>query len=220
MYVNIIRMSFFAYHYIESLLLSTGGPKRRGLFNSEAVFDSTLVDTIEKQMIEYGAALGACRSELALQIISCTYKDKNWESEDAPDIRKFINEAFQSSEIIPHKVVRPISFLRHGKVVAVSTLHNKEIQAGLEQIFIEALLWGLSHPNEFKSWYDKDFEEKTSKLDKYRELGLDITYIPTLPQYLSECDKMIEDYQHKMGSLPQTIPAKLLLDAEALGVTV
>lgn len=212
-------MSFFAYHYMENLLLATGGPKRRSFFNSEAVFDATLVDTVEKQMIEYGAALGACRSKLALQIITSAYKDKNWESEDAPDIKKFITEAFQSDEVVPTKVVQPISFLKQGNEVAVTTLHNREIQAGLEQIFIEALLWGLSHPNEFKSWYEKDYEEKIRNLDKYMESGLDINSIPTLFQYLSECDKMIDDYQQKMGPLPQTIPHRLIADVEQLGVT-
>ena len=91
-------MSFFAYHYIEQILISAGGPRRRSILNSEAVFDSNLVEVVEKQMIEYGAALGACRSKLALQIIACIYKDKNWESGDAPDIVDFIGKAFKTSE--------------------------------------------------------------------------------------------------------------------------
>ena len=217
-------MSFLAYHFIEGVLIKSGGPKRKSLFNSEAVFDSILVDTVVEQMIDYASALGACRSKLALQIISNMFKDRNWDTDDAPNILVFINkmEEWKIENIIaPHEIIKLPSFVEHfGKTVPVSILHKREMQADLEQKFLFALLLGLANPDKFKLWFEEDFKEKENKLEEYKKAGLDIDFIPTLQQYLKSCDGIVKDYEEKMGSLSTAIPPKLLLDAQKLGVSI
>lgn len=217
-------MSFFAYHFIEGMLVESGGPKRKSFFNSDAVFNSDLVDIAVKQMIEYASAIGACRNKLALQIISNMFKDRNWDTNDAPNILSFISkieEGKTENIIAPHDITSIPSFAEHfGKTVSVSILNNREMQANLEQNFLFALLWGLSNPDKFKLWYEKKIIEDKNMLETAQEAGLDVGFIPTLEQYLLSCDKVIINYEQKMGSLPTTIPSKLIIDAQKLGVSV
>jgi hypothetical protein len=215
-------MSFFAYHYIEGVLVESGGPKRKSFFSSEAVFDSNLVDTVAEQMIDYASALGACRSKIALQIISNMFKDKDWDSNDSPKILDFINkrEEWKTENILaPHEIIKLPSFVEHfGKTISVSDL--KKMQSNLEQEFLFALLWGLANPDKFKLWFEKKFTEDKKILEVAQKAGLDVDSIPTLQEYLLACDKVIKNYEQKMGNLPTTLPSKLIIDAEKLGVFV
>lgn len=216
-------MSFFAYHNIETMSLEMGGPKRRSLFNSEAVFDASVIDMIIKHMIDYAAALGACRPRLALQILATVYKNRDWEGKDAPQILDFINKSKQrwkeKKDLAPHDIIKFSSFSEHEELVSVKTLHNKEIQSGMEQKFVEGLLWGLTNSNEFKSWYEIDRKEKESHIPEYKSAGLNVRQFPELSEYLQECEKMVGEYVKKMGSL-SPIPQKLLDDVRELSLEV
>jgi len=213
-------MSFFAYHFIEGVLMKSGGPKRKSFFNSSAVFDSRLVDVVSEQMIDYASAIGACRSKLALQIISNMFKDRDWSADDGPKILDFINkrEEWKTENILaPHEIINLEPFSKHfGKTVPVSFL--KKMQTNWEQEFLLALLWGLSNPDKFKLWYEKKYNEDKKILEEAKKAGLDVDFIPTLEQYLSSCEEIIKNYEHKMGNLPTTIPPRLIADAQKLGV--
>ena len=123
--------------------------------------------------------------------------------------------------IAPHEIIKLPSFVEHfGKTVPVSILYKREMQADLEQEFLFALLLGLANPDKFKLWYEKDFKEKENKLEEYKRVGLAVDFIPTLEQYLSSCDKVIINYEQKMGNLPTNIPVKLMRDAQQLGCLI
>jgi hypothetical protein len=203
-------MSFFAYHCLETLLISTGGPKRKGLFNSEAVFDSAVVDSGIRQAINYGACLGACNPATALSVLATVYKDRDWSGSDAPQIKSFIEGAKEewgkNTGKAPYEIIPPISFSKHTQLVSVKQLHDREFQAIIEQMFVESLLWGLVNPGSFKTWYEKDFARIQDNMPRYKEAGLDVDFNPTLDQYTSESQEMLKDYELKMGKLSKVPP--------------
>lgn len=202
------------------MLGQMGWPRRSGLFNSNAVIDTTIAEASTAEMIDFAAAIGACRPKLALQILACMFKDRNWEDENAPQILLFIenakNDWNSKKGSSPREIIKPIEFSKYGKTIEAKLLNDREVQAALEQIFLAALLWGLANPEDFKTWYEEDARDKTEKLPEYQKANLDVGSIPSLPEYLDECERMIKGYEEKMGELP-TIPPRLLEDARVLG---
>ncbi len=200
-----------------------GGPKRRSLFNSEAVFDANVVDVTFKHMIDYAATLGACCPQLSLQIFSTAYKHSNWEGGDAPEILHMVDNArgvwLENKNLAPHDIIEPIIFSKYGQKVPVKLLTDKEIQLAMEQAFIEGLVWGLVNPDKFKRWYDMDKNEKEVRIPEYKRVGLDVSHFPTLSEYVKECERMVKEYEKKMGKL-SSIPSKLRNDAGRLGLKI
>src|ERR1035437_3886737 len=70
-----------------------GWPRRRSLFNSEAVFNSIILDGAIDQMIDWSASIGACRPDLALQVIATMFRENDWNSEDSLNIVKIVNDS-------------------------------------------------------------------------------------------------------------------------------
>ncbi len=68
------------FYYIIGLLHHLGWPKRRGLFNSEAIINSIILDSAIDQMIDWSASIGACRPNTALQIIATMFDEEDWNS--------------------------------------------------------------------------------------------------------------------------------------------
>jgi hypothetical protein len=74
--------SIFGFYYLVGLLGRMGWPRRRSLFNSEAVFNSIILDGAIDQMIDWSASIGACRPDSALQVIVTMFRKNDWNSED------------------------------------------------------------------------------------------------------------------------------------------
>jgi hypothetical protein len=45
-----------------------------------------MLDSAIEQMIDWSASIGACRPNVALQIIASMFRDMDWNSQDALDI--------------------------------------------------------------------------------------------------------------------------------------
>lgn len=156
-------MSTFGFYYVTTILKQAGWPKRHDLFSSKAVVDTLITDAAIDQMIDWSAALGACRPKLALQIIAWIYKDKDWEGEDAPRKVDFINKAKDIWDArgnkSPHDIIEPFKLSKHfGKTIRSKDLKNNRILTALEQASLEGLLWGLVNPDRFKSWYEYQYK--------------------------------------------------------------
>jgi len=140
-------MSIFGFYYTSTMLNQTGWPKRRGLFSLDAVVDTTIADIIIKQMIDWSAALGACRPKLALQMIAWMLKDKDWESENAPKIADIIKKAKDiwdtSGGKAPHDITKPFKLSEaFGKTIKSKDLKDNRIRMGRKR----------KAPHNAKSW--------------------------------------------------------------------
>jgi len=78
--------SIFGFYYIMGLLNHMGWPRRKSLFYSEAVVNSLILDSAVEQMIDWAASIGACRPQLALQMIATMLRGTDWESKDAMNL--------------------------------------------------------------------------------------------------------------------------------------
>ena len=214
-------MSIFGLYFITTILRQVGWPKRRGLFNSEGVVDTLIADVTIDQMVDWSAALGACRPRLALQVIAWMFHDRDWEGENAPRILDFINDAKDvwnaRGNKAPHDIVESFKLSKHfGKMIRSKDLKDNRIRTALEQVCLEGLLWGLTNPDRFKTWYESQEKSQRDRLPLMQNVGLAVDSIPTLSEFLKESEEMLKGYESEVDPLP-TIPPRLLADARALG---
>lgn len=216
--------SIFGFYYVIGLLSHLGWPRRRGLFSSEAVIDSLILDSAIDQMIDWSASIGACRPNIALQIIASMFRDMDWDSKEALDIgaetenlkKQWIERGNSSN---PREAVKPVKFSKTNKVVSMKQLKHKDVQHALEIYCYESLMWGLVNSDNFKSYYSENEKRQRDQLPEYKKAGLAVDSIPTLEQILKEGEEILRNYEKEIRPL-SPISQKLKEDALSLGIKV
>jgi hypothetical protein len=210
-------MSILGFYFVSSLLREAGWPRKQGLFKGEG-FDTFIVDATIDQMVDWAAALGAGRPRLALQVIGEMFRDRDWTGDDAPHIKTFIDgvQWNNSANLAPHEVVQPFRVASLGKSMSLKDFKDARIRGALEQQLLEALLWGLSNPDRFTTWYVFNAQHQESSLPFMRKAGLVVDALPTLPQFFQDSEQILRDYEREVSVLPP-IPPRLMADAVALG---
>ena len=215
-------MSIFAFYFASQLLREAGGPRKLGMFKGEG-FDTLIVDSFLAQSIDWGAALGAGRPRLALQMIAEMLRDKDWEGDDAPDVKVFVEGAGASggtwsTGASPREAVPPVALAKTWRksTISVDEFKDQRMRAGLEHVLLQALLWGLSKPDRFDAWYTSHMADRESRLPLMRSAGLEVGEPPSLPEFYEFSEEIVRDYERDIGPLPP-IPPRLLADATALG---
>ena len=201
-----------------------GWPRRRGLFSSEAVVDSLILDSAIDQMIDWSASIGACRPNVALQIIASMFRDMDWDSKEALDVsaetenlkKQWIERGNSSN---PREVVKPVRFSKTSKVISMKQLKHKDIQHALEVYCYESLMWGLVNSDNFKNYYSANEKRQRDQLPEYQKAGLAVDSIPTLDQILKDGEEIIRGYEKEVRPL-SSVPQKLLNGAISLGIEV
>lgn len=216
-------MSIFGYYFVKSLLRAAGWPRKQGLFKREG-YDTAIMDAAIDQMVDWAASLGAGRPSLALRIIAEMFRDRNWESDGAPQIRSFIGAARESWDSAPNaaprQVVQPIRLAKaFGASISTKDFQDARLRVALEQNVLEALLWGLANPDRFATWYAGAAQRLQSSLNHMRSSGLAIDALPSMAEFFDQSEEIIRNYERDIAPLP-TIPEKLLSDARALGLNV
>jgi hypothetical protein len=218
-----MMMSIFGYYFVGSLLRDAGWPRKQGLFRAEA-YETTIVDSAIDQMVDWGASLGAGRPTIALQMIAEMFRDRNWDGDDAPQIKTFIDGARESWKdalnAAPRVILQPIRLGNmFGTSISTKDFQDTRLRTALEQNLLEALLWGLVNPDRFAEWYTGNAEDHRSSLDFMRGSGLAVDELPALEDWFGQCEKIVRNYERDIGLLC-AIPKKLLADAQALGLNI
>lgn len=216
--------SIFGFYYVVGLLGHMGWPRRRSFFNSEAVVDSLILDSAIEQMIDWSASIGACRPDLALQIIASMFRDMDWEDKEALDINEEISNLKKQwlergDNSNPRAAVKPVKFSKTTKSISMKQLKHKDIQHALEVYCYESLMWGLVNKDAFLTYYSTNENRQRDKLPEYKKAGLAVDSIPTLEQILTEGEEIIKGYEKEVRPL-SPIPQKLLNDTASLGIKV
>jgi hypothetical protein len=214
-------MSIFGYYFVVSLLDEMGWPRKQGLLKRE-VYDTTLLDAVIDQMIDWAASLGAGRPFVALQIIAEMFRDRNWDGGDAPQIEKFINSARplwdSKPKAAPREIVnKPKQFKTYGAKMSKKNFQDPRLRVILEHYFLDALLWGLANPDRFKLWYTDYAQHHESSLNFMQRSGLNVDKLPVLGEFFTLSEEIVRDYERDIVSLP-SIPDKLLSDARRVGI--
>jgi hypothetical protein len=214
-------MSILGHYFVGAFLRHMGWPRKLGLLRGEG-YDTTIVDGAVAQMVDWAATLGATRPRIALSMIAEMFQDRDWNSESAPQIAQFVTNARSNWDRIPtaapRDVVAPIAVSKHfGKVISSKDFQDPRIGQMLEQVVLEALLWGLANPDRLTSWYSQTRERHHASLDRLHGAGLAVDELPSLEDWAAQCEDAIHDYELNMGALPAPHP-KLLADATVLGL--
>lgn len=168
-------MSIFGSYFVSGLLRETGWPRKQGLFR-KATFDTFVLDLAIDQMIDWAAALGAGRPRLALQVIAEMFRNRDWNSDDRPNIKTFIEAARVEMQgwngttvSAPHDVVKPTRLARMGPTLDARALTDERL--GLELWCMEGMFWGISNPAAFETWYQSHCQNHESNLPLMRRAG-------------------------------------------------
>jgi len=215
--------SIFGFYYVVGLLGHMGWPRRRSLFNSEAVINSLILDSAIEQMIDWSASIGACRPDLALQIVASMLRGTDWESKEALDFSAEINtlkkQWIERGDNNPREAVKPVKFSKTSNLISMKQLKDKDIQHALEVYCYESLIWGLANPDSFKTYYSTNEKRQRDQLPQYKKAGLAVDSIPTLDHILKEGEEILKGYEKEVRPL-SPIPQKLLNDTLSLGIKV
>ncbi|MDP2692660.1 MAG: hypothetical protein Q8O88_03420 [bacterium] len=216
--------SIFGFYYVVGLLGHMGWPRRRSLFNSEAVINSLILDSAIEQMIDWSASIGACRPNLALQIVASMLRDMDWDSKEALDIGAEINNLKKQwiergDNNNPREAVKPVKFSKASNSISMKQLKDKDIQHALEVYCYESLIWGLVNPDSFKTYYSTNEKRQRDQLPEYKKAGLAVDSIPTLDQILKEGEEILKGYEKEVRSL-SPVPQKLIKDTLSLGIEI
>jgi hypothetical protein len=213
-------MSIFGIYFAMQLLREMGWPRKLGMFKGEG-YDTFIADSAVAQSIDWGAALGAGRPRLALQMIAEMFRDRDWEGDDAPDVKAFVEDVSEgtwSTAASPQEAVQQVQLAKHWRksTISVEEFQDRRLRAMMEQVLLEALLWGLSNPDRFDAWYRSRVAHQESMLPTMRSAGLEVDELPSLPHFFEDSEQIVRDYERDSGPLP-SIPPRLLDDATALG---
>ena len=216
--------SIFGFYYIVGLLGHMGWPRRRSLFNSEAVISGLVFDSAVDQMIDWSASIGACCPNLALQIIATMFRDINWESKEALDISMEVNNlkkqwTERGGDSNPRESVKPVRISKTSDLISMKQLKHIDFKHALEVYFYESLIWGLVNSNNFKAYFEANEKRQRNQLPGYKKAGLDVDSIPTLDQILRDGEEILKGYEKEIRPL-SPIPKKLKEDVLSLGVEV
>lgn len=215
-------MSIFGFYFVSDLLREAGWPKKQGILRKNVV-DTKVLDGAIDQMINWAASIGAGRPQLGLRVLAEMFRNRDWDSDNAPSIRDFINEMRSqnsawagSKAMAPKEVVSPSRFARLGKTIDAGKLTDEQMRTALEQFCLEGLLWGIANPEAFGSWYAAYVEDSDRKRSLARAHGLDIEEPSNLSALFEDSEKILRNYEQDIGDLPK-IPDRLLLEAKELG---
>jgi hypothetical protein len=216
--------SIFGFYFITGLLSHMHWPRRRSLFNSEAVVNSLILDSAIDQMIDWATSIGACRPSLALQIIASMLRDMDWDSKEALDINAETNNlrkqwVERGNSNNPREAVKPVEYSKYSDLISMKQLKDKEFQLVLEVYCYESLFWGLVNSDSFKTYYSTKEKRQMEQMPIYKKAGLAVDYIPTLDQVLKDGEEILKGYEKEVRPL-SPIPQKLLNDALSLGIKV
>ncbi len=211
-------MSIFAFYFAGNLLREAGWPRKLGMFKGEG-YDATIVDLAWGQSMDWGAALGAGRPRLALQMIAEIYRGVDWESDDAPDFKVFVERAQEgplSAAASPQQAVQLPQFAERMSTISLKQFTDPQARSTMDQRLQYALFWGLSYPDRFEAWYASRVADYESQLPLYQRMGLEIDELPSLQQFYEDSEQILRDFERDLAPLP-SIPSRLLADAEQLG---
>lgn len=215
-------MSLFAYHFARGLLNQAGWPRKLGLFKGEG-YDVVMVDEAYGQAMDWGAALGAERPSLALQMIAEIFFPRDWEGEDAPDMKGYVEELRDLAEKPWETAASPQEALalprfagKGGSALSVEHFERLELKRAMEGFLLAALAWGLDHPDRFEAWYSSQAAEAEAMLPLAEKAGVEVDN-PSLAEYVENCAQLVRHYELLSEEQLPPVPPRLLADAEALG---
>lgn len=103
-----------------------------------------------------------------------------------------------------------------GPTVDAKALTDERLRLGLEQWFLEGVLWGVGNPKACETWYQAHTEHQMKNLEFMQQAGLAVDAPPHLQQFLADSEELVRSYERNVGSLA-AIPERLRADARALG---
>jgi hypothetical protein len=211
-------MSIIGFYFAAQLLREAGWPRKRGMFKGQG-YDATTADLALAQSIDWGAALGAGRPRLALQMIAEMFRDRDWEGDNPPNVKAFVESASErtwATAASPQEAVEPPQFAKGMSTISVEQFQDPRLRTTIEQLLFEALCWGLSNPDRFEAWYASKAAHHEATLPTMRSADLEIGDLPSLEHFFEDSAQIVRDYERDIGPLPP-IPPRLLADAERLG---
>ena len=214
-------MSMFGFYFVTNLLERAGWPRKKGLFGGLA-YDTLIVDMTIDQMLAWSASLAAGRPELSLRMIAEMFREKDWEGPNSPDIAGVIDGSRSGWDKNPNgspaEVIQPWRLSdSSGKSIPAKQLADRKIVTALEQLWLEAIMWGLGNPKRVTDWYLKHQQQAHASINDAQRAGLQIEAPPELSDWFEQCASILSAYERDIQPIAK-VPRRLRQDAENVGV--
>jgi len=142
-------MSIFGFYFVTQLLREMGWPRKQSIFKGES-YDTFVADAVIAQSVDWGAALGAGRPRLSLQMIAEMFRDR-WDTDDPPNVKMFIEKSAAqdtwSSAASPRDAVQPPQLTAHfGKIDSAGTVSGPKSASRHGAVGARSIALGIVEP--------------------------------------------------------------------------
>jgi len=219
--------TLYGMYYVRGMLDAAKWPRKQGLLGRE-VINVTALNAVTGMAVDWGAALGAGRPNLAFKVLSSIFGELDQKEilsklEAFSDIYKkeLYPKLGDIGEKAPHEIIEPGRFKGElNDTISASILKNQQFMYEMENNFLWGLEFGLYNKKYYEAWYKKSIKGNEKLKPTYEKLGMQHESIMTLEEEYSNAEEMVNCYQQEMGTeLPKEVPEFLLNYFRKLKVT-
>ena len=184
----------------------SGMATKAGILKGES-YDTVVADAAIAQSVDWGAALGAGRPRLSLQMIAEMFRDRDWDSDDGPDVKMVIERTRGSRHLVCRCLSAGCGSTGATAETSPNRLKPQQFQDArlqerlLEQDLLQAIALGLSNPDRFEPGTAPPLTHQKSMIPTMREAGLDVGLPPLLPEFIVNCEQVVRATRRVVGPL-------------------
>jgi hypothetical protein len=210
--------SFWLFGFLNQM----GWPRTTGLLIRKKVVNITVLRGGLVALVRGGIALGASRPSIATSLLADPFPKRDWQVSPPTELWNRFDPSKQisaASNKPPEEVIAGIQFDfdEVGQLDSVLKdviewdyiLLNKDFSLHYHWIFIQGLVWGLSHPEEAFARWEKQRRKYQKNLPEMLSLGLEVQSPETLEEFADAMEKSVNTFQMEIRPLDE-IPRELL----------
>jgi hypothetical protein len=219
-------MTFPAY-WLFGFLNYLGWPRTKGLLIHKKVVSSLVLWGGLVELVQAGIALGTLRPKTAITLLADSFAERDWLLNPVTELwakfdpsKKVANKLDKRpAEVIAEQIQYPqfsLTLYNNNPEKALQDLIewkfilSDSFTADYHIIFVQGLIWGLSHPEEALASYKEERKRLLTTLPLAISAGLNVPpQIETLEEFADAMEEAVNSFQNRIRPLAE-IPQELL----------
>lgn len=217
----------FPAYILLGFLNHEGWPRTKGLLIRKKVVSCAVLSGGLVELVQAGIALGASRPKIATALLADSFAERDWSLNPGAELwtnfdpsKKVTNKSDKRpAEVIAEQIQYPqfsLAFYNDNPEKALRDFVEwKFILSDLfttdyHIVFVQGLIWGLSHPEEALASYEEERKRLLTRLPLAISAGLNVPpQIETLEEFADVMEEAVNSFQNKIRPLAE-IPQELL----------
>ena len=220
----------FPAFWLFGFLNHMGWPRIKGLFRKQVVSSIILWEGLVA-LVRAGIALGALRPSIAVSLLADLLSERDWSQQPATEFWNHFDPSQRvanNSDKSPEEIItgfqspwdffenKPLKFNKILKdpsnlkdVVEWEFILTDKFSAIYHVIFIEGLIWGLSHPEEALARHEEQRQKHLKNLPDMVSHGIDVHSPETLEEFADAMEESVNTFQDEIRPFAR-VPKELL----------